>query len=564
MDFKLMIAEALSEKAGLSAFELAGMIECPPNPQMGDFALPCFKLAKAMRKAPPVIAEELSSTQLPAFVGRSEVAGGYLNFFVDGAFYAKTVLNSALSAGAHYGSGSDGEGKVVCIDYSSINIAKPFHIGHLSTTALGHSLYRIYNFLGYKCVGINHLGDWGTQFGKLIVSFKKWGDKKTIENGGVNEMLKIYVKFHDEAEKDPSLDNEARAWFKKIEDGDPEAVALFNWFKELTLKEVSRVYDLLGVQFDSYAGESFYNDKMERVIDELKAKNLMMLDQGAWVVNFPEKDSMPPCLVLKADGATLYATRDIAAALYRKDTYDFCKSLYVVAYQQTLHFQQLFKVVEMMGYEWANTLEHVAFGMVSLTDGTLSTRRGKVVLLEDVLHKSIEKALDIINEKSPALENKEEVAKMVGVGAMLFNTLANGRIKDIVFDLGKALNFEGETGPYCQYTHARCCSLIAKAGGLPAGEVAYENLADDEALAVIKLIAAFPDTVRSACAKNEPYLITRLVVDLAQAYNKFYFEHRIIGEPADVMNARLALTEAARSVIASGLYLIGVQAPVKM
>lgn len=564
MDFKLMIAQALSEKTGLSALELTGLVECPPNPQMGDFALPCFKLAKAMHKAPPAIAQELSCAALPGFIGRCEVAGGYLNFFVDTAVYAQAVLSEARQQGARYGSGNDGAGRVVCIDYSSINIAKPFHIGHLSTTALGHSLYRIYSFLGYKCVGINHLGDWGTQFGKLIVAFKKWGDKKTIESGGVNEMLKIYVKFHDEAEKDPSLDNEARAWFKKIEDGDKEAVNLFNWFKELTLKEVSRVYDLLGVHFDSYAGESFYNDKMGRVIDELKAKNLLMLDQGAWVVNFPQMDNMPPCLVLKADGATLYATRDIAAALYRKDTYDFYKTLYVVAYQQTLHFQQLFKVMEMLGYEWANALEHIAFGMVSLTDGTLSTRRGKVVLLEDVLQKSIEKALDIIHEKSPALENKEEVAKMVGVGAMLFNTLSNGRIKDIVFDLGKALNFDGETGPYCQYTHARCCSLIAKAGGMPSCEIAYEHLADEESLAVIKLIAAFPDTVRNACAKNEPYLVTRLVVDLAQAYNKFYFEHRIIGEATDVMNARLALTEAARSVIASGLFLIGVQAPVKM
>ena len=564
MDFKGVLAQALCEKAGVDAAELAAMIECPPNPQMGDFALPCFKLAKAMRKAPAAIAVELSSAVLPAFVGKVEVAGGYLNFFVDGAFYAKTILAQALSQGERYGASSEGAGKVVCIDYSSINIAKPFHIGHLSTTALGHSLYRIYSFLGYKCVGINHLGDWGTQFGKLIVAFKKWGDKQTIETGGVNEMLKIYVKFHDEADKNPALDEEARAWFKKIEDGDREALSLFNWFKELTLKEVERVYNLLDVHFDSYAGESFYNDKMGRVIDELRAKNLLTLDQGAWVVNFTEEENMPPCLLLKADGATLYATRDIAAALYRKDTYDFYKTLYVVAYQQTLHFQQVFRVIEMMGYDWAHSLEHIAFGMVSLVEGTLSTRRGKVVLLEDVLKKSVDKALDIINEKSPSLENKEEVAQMVGVGAMLFNTLASGRIKDIVFDLNKALNFDGETGPYCQYTHARCCSVLAKAGGVPSSAIDYSKLSDEESQAVVKLIAAFPDTVRAACAKNEPYLVTRLVVDLAQAYNKFYFEHRIIGEEPAVMAARLALTEAVRCVIASGLYLIGVKAPVKM
>ncbi len=563
MDYKLAIAEALSPAAGMPAGELAAMLETPPNPAMGNFALPCFKLAKVLRKAPPAIAAGLAQGEFPSWVSKVEVQGGYLNFFLDGGQFARETLSAVLEQGERFGSGQEGAGKTICIDYSSINIAKPFHIGHLSTTVLGHALYSIYSFLGYRCVGINHLGDWGTQFGKLIVAFKKWGDREEIERGGVNAMLQIYVRFHDEAEKDPALDEEARRWFKKIEDGDEEALSLFHWFKDLTLKEVDRVYQLLGITFDSYAGESFYNDKMGRVISELRDKGLLTVDNGASVVQFPEEEHMPPCLLLKADGATLYATRDIAAALYRKDTYDFDKCLYVVAYQQNLHFRQWFKVVEMMGYEWSKDLVHVAFGMVSMEDGTLSTRKGRVIFLEDILNKSIEKTRDIMREKSPGLANLDEVAKDVGVGAIVFGALSASRIKDITFSWDRALNFDGETGPYCQYTHARCCSVLRKAGEVP-GEVDFAQLCDPEAQEVVRLLSEFPGVVRAAAEKYEPFMITRHTVDLCRAYNKFYFERRILGEEPAVMAARLALTKCAATVIRSGLALIGLKAPEQM
>ena len=563
MDFRQAIAAAVAPHAAMSESDLNAVIEIPPNPQLGNFALPCFKLAKTMRKAPAVIAAELmEKVTMPAFIDHVDVAGGYLNFFVDNTVLAKDVLEAVLRLGERYGSSGEGRGRCVCIDYSSINIAKPFHIGHLSTTVIGHALYNIYNFLGYRSVGINHLGDWGTQFGKLIVAFLRWGDKDEIEHGGVAAMLNIYVRFHEEAEKDPSLNEEARAWFKKIEDGDEQALCLFHWFKELTLKEVDKVYKLLGIEFDSYAGESFYNDKMGRVIDELKAKGLLVKDEGAWVVKFPEQDNMPPCLLLKADGATLYATRDIAAALYRKDTYDFYKCLYVVAYQQNLHFKQWFKVIEMMGYDWAKDLEHVAFGMVSLEGETLSTRKGNVVFLKDVFHKAIEKTLAVINEKSPELPNKQEVAEKVGVGAIVFAALSSGRIKDITFSWERALNFEGETGPYCQYTHARCCSVLSKASA--PTKIDYSRLCDPQSQAVLKLLGEFPSAVLHAQAANEPFYVTRHVIELCKAYNRLYFEHRILNAPPAERDARLALTQATKTVIATGLTLIGVAAPERM
>lgn len=372
------------------------------------------------------------------------------------------AVREILEKGEDYGRSNVGAGKTVCIDYSSINIAKPFHIGHLSTTVIGSSLYKIFNFLGYRSVGINHLGDYGTQFGKLIVAYKRWGDRETVERENIREMLRLYVHFHEEAEKDPALDEEARHWFKRIEDKDPEALELFEWFKELTLKEVAKVYELLGVTFDSYAGESFYNDKMQPVLDELESKGLLTVSEGAKVVDL-EAYGMPPCLLVKADGATLYATRDIAAAFYRKKTYDFDQCLYVVAYQQNLHFKQFFKVIELMGYEWAKDLKHVAFGMVSMEGGSMSTRKGKVIFLEEVLSRCIEKALAIITEKNPSLKDKESIAKDVGVGAVIFSTLSANRIKDITFSYDRVLNFEGETGPYVQYTYARCNSVMGKA-----------------------------------------------------------------------------------------------------
>ena len=565
MNFPLRLAQAVSARCGVDADELLGLIVTPPDSAMGDFSLPCFRLAKAMRKAPPVIATELCETvELPEFVERAEPVNGYMNFFIKPAAYAQAVLEAVREQGENYGGSSEGAGRNICIDYSSINIAKPFHIGHLSSTVIGHSLYRIYQHMGYSCIGINHLGDWGTQFGKLIVAYKRWGEKSAVEKGSIRALLDLYVRFHDEAEKDERLNDEARAWFKRIEDGDDEALSLFEWFKSLTLREVGRVYDLLGISFDSYAGESFYNDKMGRVIEELEDKNLLKLDNGAYLVDLNDY-SMPPCIVLRSDGATLYATRDIAAALYRKDTYDFAKCLYVVAYQQDLHFRQWFKVMELMGYTWASDLVHVAFGMVSMQDGTLSTRKGKVVFLEEVLNAAVEKTLSVITEKSPDLPDKPAVARQVGVGAVVWNALYSSRIKDIVFSWDKALNFDGETGPYVQYTHARCCAVLRKAGisDMPENPD-YSKLDDVDSMRVVRALNDFKRAVREAMEKYEPYLVSRAVVAVCQAYNKFYYENRIIGEEPAVETARLTLTAAAKSVISTGLFLVGLSAPERM
>lgn len=564
MDIKQNIAKTIAANVGADAAEICEWLETPPNPDMGDVAFPCFKLAKTMRKAPNMIAASLA----PALgeidgISRIEPMGGYINFFADKTSFARTTLERVLDEGARYGGSDVGSGKTVCLDYSSINIAKPFHIGHLSTTAIGNALRRIYDHLGYKTVSINHLGDWGTQFGKMILAYKLWGDKETVEKGGVRAMMQLYVRFHDEAEKDDSLNDRARAWFKRIEQHDPEAVEIFEWFKAITLKEVGKTYDLLGIKFDSYAGESFYEDKMQPVIDELREKHLLKVDNGASIVDLSEY-SMPPCLILRSDGATLYATRDLAAAIYRKNTYDFDKLLYVVAYQQSLHFKQIFKVLELMGKDWVKDCVHVSFGMVSLTDGTLSTRHGRVVFLEDVLNAAIEKTLDVIKEKSPDLEDKETVARQIGVGAVVWGVVYNGRIKDIVFSWDKALNFDGETGPYAQYTHARCCSVLRKAGGYDRAKVDYSALSDEASSALVKAIAEFPAAVSEAAEKYEPYIISRSVINVCSCFNKFYYDNRIMDENEGVRNARLALTDAARNVIKTGLYLVGLEAPEKM
>lgn len=569
MDFKIMIAGEIASaldiafgNAPLSADEIAGLLELPPDSAMGDYAFPCFKLARSLRKAPPMIAAELVKVINADFLSRVEAVGGYLNFFIDKALYASSVIGAVLEQGEKYGSSDMGAGKTICIDYSSINIAKRFHIGHLSTTALGNALYKIYSFLGYKCVGINHLGDWGTQFGKMIAAYKHWGSREMVEQGGVQALSDLYVKFHAEAEKDPSLEDEGRAWFKKIETGDEEAISIWQWFKDLTLKDANRVYDMLGVKFDSYAGEAFYMDKMGPVIEELREKKLLKESDGAYVVDL-EEYGMPPCLIIKSDGATLYTTRDLAAAFYRKKTYDFTKCLYVVAYQQSLHFRQLFKVIELMGHEWAKDMEHVEFGMVSYEGQALSTRHGHVIYLEDLLNRSIEKARAIIDEKSPNLEDKDGVARKVGIGAVVFFALSAGRIKDIDFWWDRALNFEGETGPYVQYTYARCCSVLGKApANLPDAD--YSTLDDAEAQDIVRLLEQFPKLVKEAAQRNEPSLITRYTVDLAQAYNKFYYEHRILDcEPA-TSAARIAITKAVRNVIGTGLTLIGVEPTEKM
>ena len=557
-----MISGAFPDAQGLPE-DLASLLEVPPDPAMGDYAFPCFKLSKALRMGPPMIAKKLSESVQRPEIARVECVGGYLNFFFNRENFAREMLSAIMKAPEKWGSSEDGKGKTACVEYSSINIAKRFHLGHLSTTVIGNSLKRIYDFQGWKTVSINHLGDWGTQFGKMICAYKRWGDKETVEAGGVDEMTRLYVRFGVEAKQNPALEDEARAWFKKIEDGDEEALEIFHWFKDVTLRDAMKVYDTLDVHFDSYAGESFYNDKMGRIIDELNEKGLLKDSDGAKIVDL-EEYGMPPCLILKSDGATLYATRDLAAAVYRKETYHFDTSLYVVAYQQDLHFKQIFKVLELMGYDWAkDQCKHVAFGMVSYEGTAMATRAGHVVLLDELLSRAQEKALAIINEKSPNLQNKEEVARQVGVGAVVYATLQNNRIKDIDFWWDRALNFDGETGPYVQYTFARCCSVLRKAPAITAAP-AYSALTDDEAQALLRLLSRFPEAVAEACLRNEPSMVTRATTEIAKAYNKYYYEHRILDEDESAAAARLLLTDAARNVIKTGLYLIGLSAPERM
>ena len=561
MDYKKYISEKIKVE-GISSEEIYESIALPPNLEMGDYALPCFKFAKVLRKSPVMIAESLQSTiETDEVISEVTAVNGYLNFKINKNGFVRATLDKILTEKDGYGSSKEGDGKTVCIDYSSINIAKPFHIGHLSTTVLGGALYRIFNFLGYKAVGINHLGDYGTQFGKLISAYKRWGDKDTIERGGIRALNELYVRFHKEAEEHPEYEDEARAYFKKIEQGDEECLALFHWFKDLTLKDVQKIYDMLDIRFDSYAGESFYSDKMQPVVDELKEKGLLTESRGAQVVDL-EEYGMTPCIILKSDGSSLYATRDMAAATYRKATYDFYKCLYVVAYQQNLHFKQFFKVLELMGKEWSKDLVHVAYGMVSLEEGTMSTRKGNVVFLEDVINKCIEKAYTILNEKNPDLENKEDVAKKVGVGAVIFGALYNSKIKDIVFSYDKVLNFDGETSVYVQYTSARANSVLQK-GGIPQS---YEIPAlTAEEIELVKAISVFPETVRSAAEKYEPSYIARFAVDVAQKFNKFYFDCKILSaEDEKTKNFRLALTNATMQALKNAFALLGIGIPDKM
>ena len=564
MDYKKSIAQLIKIE-GVTEDEIYALLTFPKDMTMGDYCLPCFRFAGKLKKSPMVIADELkASINLGenTFLTKVESVAGYLNFTLNKIEYASRVIGKILSKGADYGKSDIGNGKTVCIDYSSVNIAKPFHIGHLSTTVIGAALYRIYKALGYNVVGINHLGDWGTQFGKLISAYKRWGNRQDIENRGVKALYEIYVKFHQEEKENPVLADEGRYYFKKIEDGDKEASELFAFFRDVTLKEVQKLYDRLGVEFDSYCGESFYNDKMTPVLDELDKKGLLETSDGARVVNLDEY-GMPPCLLVKADGATLYATRDMAAAFYRKQTYDFYKCLYVVAYQQNLHFKQWFKVVELMGEEWYKDLVHVAFGMVSLEDGAMSTRAGRVVFLEEVIDRAVKKAGEIINEKNPNLPDKDKVSEQVGVGAVVFSALCNGRIKDIVFNFDKVLNFDGETAPYLQYTCARCNSVIEKAGECNA-EPNYEGITSQTGAELTNMLARFEQTVMDSAEKYEPSFITRYLLGVATLFNKFYFENKIIVEDKAIESARLRLTEATRTVLKNGLALLGIDTPERM
>lgn len=565
MDYKKHIAEKLAS-CGIDKEEIEAAIAVPPDNKMGDYALPCFKFAKVMRKSPVAIAEELKNTfATDDAISEVEAVNGYLNFRVNRTALVKETLEKIAEQGEAFGSSDMGNGKTICIDYSSVNIAKPFHIGHLSTTVIGGALYRIFKFLGYNAVGINHLGDYGTQFGKLIYAYKHWGSEEAVKEGGVKELTRLYVRYHKESENDPSMDDEARSYFKLIENGDEECVKLFNLFKEITLKEVEKIYDELDIKFDSYAGESFYNDKMQPVIDELAQKGLLVESEGAKIVDL-EKYGMPPCIILRSDGASLYATRDLAAACYRKEHYDFDKCLYVVAYQQNLHFKQIFKVLELMGKPWAKDLVHVAYGMVSLLDDNgnqvaMSTRNGTVVLLEDVLKKCHEKCLEIIEQKNPDLEDKENVARQVGTGAVIFGALSNSKIKDIAFSYSKILNFDGETGPYVQYTAARIKSVLRKGGTI--GKYEIKNVNEDE-YQLIALLSTFPDVVKAAAERLEPFFVTRYAIDVASAFNKFYFDCKIIGDDANETNFRLAISSATLTVLSSALTLLGIKVPERM
>ena len=561
MDYKKYIAKRLNVE-GIGEDEIVESIAVPPNTEMGDFALPCFKFSKILRKSPVAIAEELAgSYQTDEVIASVSAVNGYLNFKVNRLGLAKDTLDRILKEGASYGGSKIGNGEVICIDYSSVNIAKPFHIGHLSTTVLGGALYRIYNFLGYKTVGINHLGDYGTQFGKLISAYKRWGNKEEVEKGGIHAINALYVRFTSEA--DEEMEREAREYFRLIESGDKEANDLFEWFKKITLAYVETIYDKLHITFDSYLGERFYTDKMQPVVDELREKGLLRESQGAQIVDL-EPYGMSPCLILRSDGASLYATRDLAAAIYRKNTYDFKKCLYVVAYQQNLHFKQVFKVLELMGKEWAKDLVHVAYGMVSLEEGAMSTRKGNVVFLEDVINKCVEKAYRIIDEKNPALENKQDVAEKVGVGAVVFGALYNNKIKDIVFSYDKALNFEGETSVYVQYTCTRALSVLrkaAEAGYLPTAQICEPCPQEFE---LIKALADFPATVQAAAENYEPSYVARFCVDVAQKFNKFYLDCKILQAEEETRGYRLMLTQATLTALTNALGLLGIGVPEKM
>ena len=544
-DFKVAIANCLKEKIEeLTLEEIIALIEVPPNKEMGDYAFPCFKLAKVFRKSPNMIAADLAeSIEAKGEISKVIPLGGYVNFFVNKSQLAESVIKDVLTKKENYGHSDLGQDKAVVIDFSSPNIAKPFHIGHIRTTVIGNALYKIYDSQGYNVVRVNHLGDYGTQFGKLIVAFKLWGNKEAVEANPIPELLKLYIQFHEEAEKKPEMEDEARAWFTKLENGDEEAKALWQWFRDESLKEFARVYDLLDIEFDSYAGESFYSDKMDIVIEKIKEKGLLKQSQGTNVVDL-EEYNMPPALITKNDGSTLYMTRDLAAAIYRKNTYDFEKCIYVVGSQQSLHFQQLFKVLELMGFEWAKDLIHVPFGMVALEEGTMSTRKGRVVFLEDVLKQAIEKTRETVLSKNPNAKNVDEIAKQVGVGAVVFQELSNSRIKDYTFSWERTLSFEGETGPYVQYTHARCCAVLRKANEEVSTDINYELLSDGDAAEVLKVIGSFNKSIVSAMRRNEPHIVTRFVLDLAQAFNKFYHDNPILVEDEELRKARLALVAA--------------------
>ena len=563
MNYKKIVAEQIAKTVGehLSVDEIVSMIEVPKYANQGDLAFPAFTLAKVLRKAPQAIASEIVEAVSDKHIARAEAMGPYANFFLERSAFADEVLKEVLELGEHYGDWDYGQGRKVVIDMSSPNIAKPMSMGHLRSTVIGNAIANLEKKVGYEPIRINHLGDWGTQFGKLIEAYKLWGSEELVKADPIAELIKLYVRFHEEAELDPTLDDKGRAWFKKLEDGDPEAVLLWEWFRSESLKEFNRVYDLLGVTFDSYNGEAFYNDKMDVVVDMLEDANLLKVDNGATIVDL-EKYDLPPALIKKSDGATLYMTRDLAAANYRKNTYDFAKCIYVVGMEQSNHFKQLKAVLKELNLPWAETIVHIPFGLITLNGKKLSTRKGKIILLEGVLKEATELALKQIEAKNPSLENKEAVAHAVGVGAVIFHDLKNDRTNNFDFALEEVVQFEGETGPYVQYTHARAMSILRKANHTVDTQAAF-SLTDDDAWEVLKLIENYPNVVRFAEEKCEPSAIAKYVINLAQAFNKYYAHTKVLVED-EAFNSRIALVQTTASLLKQGLALLGVAAPDEM
>ena len=560
-NFKQIISKQIAKTTEINEKELESYIETPKDNKNGDYAFPCFKLAKELRKAPPVIANEIKEKiESVEEIEKVEVAGGYLNFFINKTILAKEVLEE-ISKTEQYGKSEIGKEKNIVIDYSAPNIAKPFHIGHLRSTVIGGALYNIYKYLGYTVTGVNHLGDYGTQFGKLIEGYKMWGKEYNIEEDPINELTKIYIRINEACKNDEQILENCRNNFKKLEDGDPYCVEIWKKFRELSLQEFQKVYDLLGSKFDSWNGESFYSDKMPEVIEILEKTGKLVESQGAKIIDLEDKGINTPCIIEKSNGSTTYATRDLAAILYRARTYDFDKALYVTSYEQ------VFEVAKLLGLDekYTNGLEHVSFGMVLLPEGKMSTREGNIIKLEELLNEAISRAKEIIEQKNPDLENKEEVAKKVGIGAVIFNDMSASRIKDEVFDWNTILNFQGETGPYVQYTYVRTKSVLEKAGYLPKIEdIKTNNLSDEYSLAILKLIYNFEDVLIQVTDKNEPSILARYLIDLAKAYSSFYNENKIIVEDKEVQNARVYLTYAVSQVLKQGANLLGIQMPEKM
>ena len=563
MDYKKIVAEQIHKTISehLSFEEIYKMIEVPKYAEQGDLAFPAFSLAKVLRKAPQAIAQEIVEAVADEYISQAVAMGPYANFFLSKGKFADETLHTVLEQREEYGNFDFGQGRNAIVDMSSPNIAKPMSMGHLRSTVIGNAIANLEKKVGYNPIKINHLGDWGTQFGKLIVAYKKWGTKEAVEQDPIAELLRLYVKFHDEAERDSSLEDEGRAWFKKLEDGDAEAEELWNWFKSESLKEFNRVYDILGITFDSYNGEAFYNDKMDPIVEYLESNGITTIDRGATVVHLDKYD-LPPALIKKSDGATLYITRDLAAAHYRKETYDFAKNIYVVGNEQANHFRQLKAVLNEMGRDWQENMIHVGFGLITLGGKKLSTRKGKIVLLEEVLREAEELALKQIEAKNPNLPNKEQVAKQVGVGAVIFHDLKNDRTNNFDFNLEEVVQFEGETGPYVQYTRARAMSILRKAG-VSVDLSQPLSLEDDYAWEVLKQIENYPNIVKYAESKFEPSVISKYVISLAQAFNKYYANSRILQED-EGLNARLALVEATAVILKQGLAILGVESPDEM